>query len=344
MKVCIDTTHMHHLNKGRGVGFYTQNLYKSLKRYTDIDISIAEKDTAEKFDLIHLPYFDPFFNTLRMKFHPTVVTVHDVTPLIFPNHFPPGIRGRINYFKQKLALKKADGVITDSLSSKKDISRKLGIDKEKIHVVPLAPAEEFRIIENQNVLQAVKKKYSLPDKFALFVGNVNWNKNLVNTAEACKRAGINLVLIGSSFENRDDLNHIEQRSFKEFLDRYGQDENFKILGFVEEEDLVAITNLAEVLLFASFYEGFGLPILQAQRCGVPVITSNNSSLPEVAGDGAIFVDPYDVKDIQNAIGELAKNANLKKDLIKKGLENQARFSWEKTAKATHEIYQKIING
>lgn len=342
MRVAIDISKLHTFSKPRGIGVYAKNLYDSLKKYTKIDIKLVENNTNDKFDLIHYPYFDFFRPTLPLiKKNPTVVTIHDVIPLLFPQHYPPGIKGKINLFRQKLALKNVLGIIAPSSSTKSDIVKILKINPDKIFTVFEAPSEDFKKIEDVSKLNFIRNKYELPEKFALFIGSVNWNKNLINLTQACLDLNLNLVLIGNDFKNQKNLDHPELKSFANFLDKFGNHPLIKMIGFVEGEDLVVVYNLAQVLLLPSFYEGFGLPILEAQACGVPVVTSNISSMPEIGGDGAIYVDPTSSNDIFFKLKKVLEDANLRSSLVEKGFANAKIYSWKKTAKETQKVYEKI---
>ena len=345
MKVGIDISKMHSMNKGRGVGFYTENLTCGLKKYTDIEVVVIEKESDVKVDLIHYPFFDLFRNTLSVKKDiPTVVTVHDVTPLVFSKHYPPGIKGKINFFRQKQLLKKTSAIITDSASSKKDISMYLNYSEHKIYPIHLAQSDRFRVINDKKYLEGVKDKYKLTDKFACFIGNVNWNKNILGIVEACIKAEIDLYLIGGSFTSRENLNHPELRSFNEFLKRYSKNPTIHILGYVDDLDVVGILNLATVFVFPTFYEGFGMPILEAQACGIPVVTGNTSSIPEIVGSSAVMVDPNNVEEIKEAIIKVYQEKALREKLIMQGFDNVKRFSWEKSVKETVEVYEKVLYG
>lgn len=343
LKIGIDVSGLHEMSKTRGIGFYTENLYQALKKYTDNEVTILEKDNVGNgFDIIHFPYFDLFRNTLKLPSNiATVVTIHDVIPLVFPSHYPSGIKGRINLFKQKRALSRVQGVITDSNSSKKDIAKYLKVPNEKIHVTYLAQSEQFKEIRDKAVLDEIRLKYVLPDRFAVYIGGVNWNKNLTNTAAACIDNDLDIFFIGKGFETKTQYDHPELKPFKDFLDKYSSNPKVHILGFVEEEEMIGILNLATVALQPSFYEGFGLPILEAQSCGVPVITSNVSSMSEIAGDGALLVTPQNLEEIKAAIKSILDSSNLRNTLIKKGRENVERFSWRKTAIETNKVYEEI---
>lgn len=344
MKIGINIKALHSYSSYRGIGLYTKQLIEALKKYTNEEIFIIEENDSQiKLDVIHFPFFDLFFHTLPIfKKFPTVVTVHDVIPLVFPNHYPSGIRGNINNFLQKIALKSSKAIITDSESSKRDILNYLGVRRDKVHRVYLAPSDNFRQIKDKIILANLKRKYELPDKFILYVGDVNWNKNLINMADACVMAKADLVLVGSAFEKQENLIHPELKSFSEFLKNFSQNPRIHILGFVPDEDLVSIYNLASILLLPSFYEGFGLPILEAQACGIPVITSNVSSMPEVADQGALLVNPYKVSEITEAIKKIINQSYFREQLIKEGLINVKRFSWKKTAQETVKVYYHVL--
>jgi glycosyltransferase involved in cell wall biosynthesis len=343
MKIAIDVSPINNANKNRGVGTYTLNLLNELKTNPELYIQEFNNLTEVKnADIIHFPYFDLFKHTLVVhETIPTVVTIHDVVPLIYPKAYPAGVRGKINFYRQRNKLKKIAAIITDSRASKEDIARFLKIEDKKIFPVYLAPNDYFYKISDLKTLEYTRNKYNLPQNFILFIGNVNWNKNLLNLSEASIQAGVDLVLVGKSFEEKDNLGHAELKSFKEFLNRYSSNPKIHILGYVESQELVCITNLAMCLLLPSFAEGFGLTILEGQICETPIITSDTSSMPEVAGEGALFVDPHSVESIYKAIKLISDNQEIKQELIIKGLKNVKRFSWQKTAEENIKIYKKI---
>ncbi len=343
MIIGFDSTPLKSGHKVRGMGYYTLHLLEGLKA---VGLDVREMNDSKNIpdvDIVHYPYFDLFFKTLfiRRKY-PTVVTVPDVTPLLFPDHYPPGIRGKVNLFFQRRSLKKAKAIITLSDASKKDIHKILEIPNEKIFPIALAPADHFQRITDQKKLEVVGKKYQLPQKFSLYVGSVNWNKNIVNLVTASLEENIDVVLIGKAFTERNNLGHPEMRSFAEFLQKYEGHPKVHCLGFIEDQELVTIMNLATVLLFPSFYEGFGLPVLEAQAVGLPVITSKTSSLPEVSGKGALFVDPYSIQEIRAALHQVLTDKKVREQLITRGQENVSRFSWKKTVEETLDVYQKVI--
>jgi len=342
LKVGFNTLPLESGHKSRGMGFYVRNLLNSLKKNKEIEIvEFINSDELKEVDLVHYPFFDLFFKTLPLKKRfPTVVTIPDIAPLLFPNRYPPGLKGWLRNKIQLHSLKSAKAIITLSSSSRDDISRVLKIKGGIIFPIHLSYNPSFRVIKNKKLLEKVKSKYELPEKFALFIGNPNWNKNILGVAEACIRANIDIFFVGQAFENTLKTPHAELKSYNKFLETYHNHPLVHLLGFVDEKELVAICNLAYTLLLPSFYEGFGMPILEAQACGTPVITSNISSMPEVAGEGAILADPYNVDEIVEALTRINRNEELTNQLTKAGFENIKRFSWEKTAIETIDVYKK----
>lgn len=344
MNIGIDISSLHKFSKNRGIGFYAQNLQRALKKYTHLEVTLIEQlEQRKEVDVLHYPYFDLYRRSLAVDIKiPVVVTIHDVIPLVFPEHYPPGVRGRINFYFQKKALKQVSAIITDSETSKNDIKKFLGVKQEKVNVIYLAPDQIYKKINDSGKLKYISQYYKLPNSFLLYVGDVNWNKNLLNLAEAAVLSGVDLCLVGSGFEIDIRSKNKELKSYHQFLQKYKNNPLIHILGFVSDEDLVSIYNLAQVLMLPSFYEGFGLPILEAQSCGVPVITSKVSSTAEVGGDGAYLVDPNSVEAIQNAIKKVCFDKKKRQTLINLGYQNVKKYSWEKVAKQTERIYAQVL--
>ena len=344
MKVAIDVSPLKTAHRFRGIGAYTQNLITALQsiKLADFEVILIEKEPIPKdCDLIHYPFFDLFFATLPLiRKKKTVVTIHDTIPLVFPKHYPPGIKGRLRLETQKTSLRTVDAVITDSQNSKKDLFKYLNYLKEKIYVIPLAPGKEFRPITNRQSLVATKQKYQLPDTFVLYVGDVNWNKNIPGLVKACEKIKVPLVIVGKqAVEKNIDRRHPENKDLV-WLQDYCQSP-VTLLGFVSTEDLVAIYNLATVYCQPSFYEGFGLPVLEAMACGCPVVAANTSSLPEICGKAAVMVNPYDINDIANGLEKVMRETKIRNTLKEKGLAWVKNFSWEKAANQTIKVYQNV---
>lgn len=329
MRVAVDSGPLSSGHKVRGVGWYTGELIRALgKRVDAVDFVNADLGA---YDIVHYPYFSPFQRTLplRKPAKRMVVTIHDLIPLIYPRHYPSGIVGSINFFLQRLALKNADVVITDTETSKKDIVRFLKINPEKIFVVYLAAREIFKKLDSKG-LELIRKKYDLPQKFVLYVGDINYNKNIPNLVKACELAKMQLVICGKQASRLEelDLNHPELSHLKPVITRL---KKVKRLGFVPEEDLVAIYNLADVYCQPSFYEGFGLPVLEALACGTKVVAARTQALVEITEGAVIFTDQQDPEKMAEA---------FKKNIEKPHLPRN--YSWRLTADETFEVYKKVF--
>lgn len=236
--------------------------------------------------------------------------------------------------------RRANFFLTISEFTKQEMVRIWGIPTEKIHIVPCACSAEMRRVEEIEKLDALRKKYALPEHFLLFVGNFNPRKNLERIMRAYDRARASgkvahqLVIAGEQGWKFDKQTALEGITH--------QDE-IRFIGFVQDEDMPALYSAADAFLFPTLYEGFGIPVIEAQSCGTPVLTSNVSSLPEVGGDAAIYVDPYSEQDICEGILKIVNDPALKYQLRQKGYENIKRFSWEKSAEALCKIIEKEAN-
>lgn len=351
MKIAIDITPLIDessvAHRIRGIGFYIKNLKKSLleffpnNKYTSFT---KGQSIPQDTDIVHYPYFEPFFLTLPIrKKYRTIVTVHDLTPLVFKEHFPAGILGTMKWWIQRRALKKVDAIITDSQSSKDDITKHTGVSEARIAVVYLAAGEEFKKVQSSEVrIRNLRKKYKLPEKFALYVGDVTWNKNLPRLLASIKTTNIPLVMVGKALVERDfDRENLWTQDLTTTQKLAQENEKILRLGFIPGEDLVILYNIATVFVMPSLYEGFGLPILEAMSCGCPVVTTRAGSLTEVAGNAAFYVDAYNNESIARGISEVFENVKLQQDLSRKGLMQAKKFSWEKTAKETVAIYKSL---
>lgn len=252
----------------------------------------------------------------------TVITCHDLNPL---KHEESWLN--LQLFKYSLGgLKRAAKVIADSEATKKDLIKFLGIPPDKIKVIPLGVGEKFRVIENQS------RKFNLPQdrKIILHVGGSAYNKNIEGIISAM--SNIFFIKIGADFTEPQ----------KTLIRKLGLEDSIKFLGQVSKEDLVALYNIADVFVFPSFYEGFGLPILEAMACGTPVVTSNVSSMPEVAGDAATLINPHDVDSIASGINRVLRyDAVQYQRVVEKGLERAKKFTWKKTAEETLRVYEEV---
>lgn len=251
-----------------------------------------------------------------------VTTIHDLVPLLFPESLPPKIVAT-HQRRLKWVKKEVDRVITVSEATKADIIAYLGISAEKISVVYEAPDLSFKRVGKQTI-QKTKEKYKIPKEYLLVVG-ADPRKNVERIAQAIKlmNDAPTLVVVGRRWKG----SHFNSNKIL-------------WLGYIEAEDLAAFYGGAGALIYASLYEGFGLPILAAMQAGCPVVTSNISSMPEVAGGAAVLVNPLKIDDIKRGIEEAFSR---REKLIQKGFERVKDFSWEKAARETIKVYKEACN-
>lgn len=352
MKVAIDISPVEGnasvKHRVRGTGMYTRNLIKSLEKYdkeNEHTFFTRGEKIPDDVDLIHYPYFEPFFLTLPFfQKKPFVVTVHDLTPLVYPNNFPKGVKGELKWQLQKFNLKKANRIIADSISSKKDIVKYIDVPEGIVDVVYLGASESYKKTEiDKNKRKKIAEKFNIPDKFVLYVGDATWNKNLPRLIRAAISARVTLVMTGKALlDPVIDKSNPWNKDLLVVQEISKNNKNIIRIGFVEDKDLISLYNIATVFVMPSTYEGFGLPILEAMACGCPVITSKEGSIPEVAGDAAYYVDAYNIDSIPEGIRKVFSNADLRKELSEKGIKQAKKFSWKKTAEETLKAYKKAI--
>ncbi|PWT81071.1 MAG: glycosyltransferase family 1 protein [Blastocatellia bacterium] len=269
----------------------------------------------------------------------SVVTIHDCIHLMFPQYLPN--RFALAYARKSVALaaKRATRVLTVSESSKRDILRFVNIPAEKIDVIYNAYDERFAIEPKEEDVVRVSERYQLRDEFVLYAGNVKPHKNLTRLIEAfhiVRNRGLNhlkLILIGDEISKYAALRRaVHQHQLHKYV---------RFLGYVPEETLAVMYRLAGVFVFPSLYEGFGLPPLEAMASGTPVVTSNVSSLPEVAGDAALLVDPYNPAAIADGIYQVLTDEAARRSLRQKGVIRAQQFSWEESVRRVRQIYDQV---
>jgi len=286
-----------------------------------------------RIDVMLFPkYVIPFFVNCKK-----IVVVHDLgfyLPFkIYPLHDIVYIRLML-----KSSIRRADHVIAVSQNTKKDIVRIIGIDENDVTVTYEAPNERYKEINDERTLNNVKTKYDLNHPFIFNPSSCDLRKNVVRLLKAFKRIEKKiphkLFITGRKPRRIREVNKI--------INKLNIGKRVKIHSRIPSDDMPAIYNLADLCVYPSLYEGFGLPILEAMSCGCPVIASKTSSMPEIAGDAAILVNPYEEKEITDAMHKVLTNDELKRSLIKKGLRRVQKFSWEKTAEETLEIFKIVM--
>jgi len=300
---------------------------------------------------------------------PTVLTVYDLIPLLFPAHST--LRARLLFrWTTRLALRAARRVITISEATRRDLLARFRLPAERVTAIPLA-ADPALAPQPPAAIAALRARYALPEQFLLYLGSNKPHKNLVRLVEALAKAkgewqmansewrmakgegrgekgegrkkgegpggkgevGMTLVVAGAW-----DARYPEARQRAEAL---GLGEAVRWLGPVPEADLPALYSAATAFVFPSLYEGFGLPVLEAMACGTPVVCANTSSLPEVAGEAAVYFDPTNVNQVAEALGQVWVDAGLRAALRERGLLRAQAFSWHRTAEQTRQVYLAV---
>jgi glycosyltransferase involved in cell wall biosynthesis len=287
-----------------------------------------------KIDLYHGPAFVvPFAKTC-----PRVVTIHDASFRLTPECHSH--QRRIYYRAIVPAIMKAsDGIITVSKSAKSDLLDVAAVPPGKVSVIPLGVDPQFQPVAAPHLLERIRRKYGLPRDFILFVGMIEPRKNLETLVDAyladSLSARFDLVLAGSLGWG---YSHLLRK-----IAASGAPDRIRLPGYIEAGDLAALYSAAAVFAYPSFYEGFGLPVLEAMACGTPVVTSSVSSLPEVAGTAALLADPHDSGALASALHSILSNANLRADLSRRGLDRAKSFTWTRTAEKTLALYRRIAH-
>ena len=315
---------------------------------TPVKVSAANYSLAEhvmipmalrrlRVELFHSPHYVlPLLTPCR-----SVVTVHDVIHLLFPQYLPSRFATHYARFMIRRALERAELVLTVSASSKRDLLTFFEVPPEKIVVIPNGLDSSITEDIPAEALTRVKERFQIFGRTALFVGNIKPHKNVerliaafakVREEEAFK--DLTLIVVGDDISKYPSLRRtVERHRVRGFV---------RFFGYVPESTLVALYKIADVFVFPSLYEGFGLPPLEAMANGTPVVTSNISSLPEVVGEAALTVDPYNIDKIAGAIRQILTDPDLRSQLITDGFERAKQFSWESSVNQVHRAYQRAM--
>ena len=351
-----------------GIGTYLQNLlpfitkefktillgnkkeieYYSIRPFKIININSRIYSICEH---IELPlkirrtdiYWSPHYvlPLLNIRSKVIVSTVHDINHVIFTK----GIKRLYSKIMISNALRKSEKIITVSNFSKGEMIKYFNVSEKKIVTIYNGIDRKlFQCSKNDQFLQKIKKKYKLPERFILYVGSVKPHKNLYRAVLAFMRLvkdynDLYFIIIGKS----DEL----ITSDKRVLDMIHNDNRIKnrviLQGIIEKNILPYFYKLSDLLLFPSLYEGFGLPPLEAMACGTPVVASKLSSITEVCGDAAYYVDPYSEEDIAYGCHNVLSDNVLKSNLIKKGLQRVMKFDWWKSAEKHMKLFKSLLN-
>ncbi len=297
----------------------------------------------EGVDLLHaLAFVTPLLSPC-----PAVVTIYDLTFLLYPESFKRSKRFYLGLFT-RLSARRARRIIAISESTKRDVVRLLGVSPEKVEVVYCGIDEAFRPLAplppqswgERGEVAAFQSKRGLPERFVLFVGTIEPRKNVTRLIEAfatlrpCDPAPLKLVIGGAKgWFYQDVFARVEE---------LGLEGQVMFPGYIPVSELPLWYNAAELFVYPSLYEGFGLPPLEAMACGTPVITANTSSLPEVVGEAGLTVDPLDVEGLAETMRRVLDDGALRQEMRERGLQRAKGFSWMKTAQETVQVYQRAM--
>ena len=372
MNISIDARGIN-LYNGTGIGTYTENLVKELLNidqknnyslfWTGKNYENYKKDnckiifTSSRHGGFYENYYFPTFlknNDIDIHHIPQngigfcdnystdcVVTVHDLIPYILPETTG---RGYLERFLRNMPsiIDKSKGILTVSEYSKRDILKFFNhIPEEKIFVTPLAANENFKPLNKDTCKKYIQEKFNFNKPYILYIGGFSSRKNARDLISSFDKVYSSLkepyaLLLAGSLRD-------EGKKLLDYSQSLNSKDNIIFTGFVEDSLLPTLYNGAEAFVYPSFYEGFGLPPLEAMSCKTPVITSNITSIPEVTGDAAILIDPSDRYQLENSLVTLLNDDDFKKELSKKGYERSLQFSWKNTAMKTLEAYEKLFN-
>lgn len=285
-----------------------------------------------RIDLLHAPFTPPPYSP-----RPYVFTHHCFSTFNHPEFYAPGILLRLNALLIK-GLRSAARTICVSECTRELTAERFKLDRSRMHVVYNGVGAQYQPQDAALARRLVAERYGLHEPFLLYLGKIESRKNIVRLLQAFDqfrreaREPVKLVLAG----RRSPMT----QGIDETLDELGLRAHVVEMGYVPDADLPLLYGAAQMFLFPSLWEGFGIPVIEAMACGTPVITSNLSSLPEVSGDAALLVDPYRVEDIAAAMLKLWQDEALRADLRERGLRNARRFSWDKTALETLAVYRQ----
>lgn len=289
-----------------------------------------------KLDFVHFTHFNhPLF-----YFRPFMVTVHDLTLSQFR------YRGRFSQLAYSLTfknvIKKAKKIITVSNFVRSQLKSSFNISSRKIATVYNGIEENFQPVTNSLSLKKVAQKYKIPGPYLLYLGQLYPHKNLERLIEAFNllRQDPHLEIKGTKLVLAGPLNRFFP-PLRELVKKLDLEEEVIFTGFVDDDDLPALISGAKAFVFPSLSEGFGIPGLEAMACGVPVVASDASSLPEILSESALYFNPFNVEEMAEKIKEVLLNKSFREKLIKKGFARAKEFSWSKTARETLEVYQKL---
>ena len=301
------------------------------------DVAMPTKIDEDSTEIYHIPQngIGTNFSVNTKK----VITLHDIIPLKLPQTVSDNY---LKIFNNQISsiLNNIDGIITVSNYSKLDICKNLNFPEEKIFVTHLAAEEQYVPLDKTYCKDFIKNNYNIVDDYILYIGGFSPRKNILGLIEAFSLAknkikkNLKLIILGTKGKSFE--------IYKKRTEELKIENDVLFPGFIKTEHMPIFYSSALMLVYPSFYEGFGLPPIEAMASGTPVVASNLTSIPEVVGDAAVLINPYNQEDISEAIEKVALCPELRRNLIRKGLSQCALFNWKQTAFETINVYEKLI--
>ncbi len=310
---------------------------KALKLWWE-QVGVLQALRRSHGDLLHIPYMA----APRLGRHRVVVTIHDVIPMIYPQY--GGSLGMRLYLRLVIpAARKASMILTDSDCSQRDIVRLLGVDQDKVRSIPLAVSDEFEPHANPEGADVLRQRWGLNGPVIFNVGGLDLRKNVAALIEAFGKAlpsldpDTRLVIGGRAHTG----NYRLYPPLEPVIRKFGLGDKVKLVGRISDDEKRLLYQISNVYVYPSLYEGFGFTPLEAMACGLPVVVSNRSSLPEVVGAGGLLIEPSPAR-LAAAMVSVLTDEHLHRELSQRALDQAARFSWKRTANLTREAYRDAL--
>jgi len=302
--------------------------------FVRLGVDLSRRVREDKPALLHVQYTAPLFCPA-----PVVVSIHDVSYLEHPEFFTRSRRMQLQFTVER-TVRRAAKILTLSEFSRNGIAKAYGLDPSKIAVVPAACSDIFKPVSRAKAKAFVEGRFQIEQPFVLFVGDLQPRKNplgLIHAFESlvvnCPELPHHLVMVGKDTWNSPRVHQAAENS------PFGNRIHFT--GWVDDSELLQLYNACDIFAFPSFYEGFGIPILEAMACGRAVACAQTSAMPEVAGKSAVLFDPHSTDGMMAAMRDLLRNAELRARMERAGLQNASRFTWRGTARKTLDIYHEV---
>lgn len=302
--------------------------------FVRLGLDLARHVHTDAPDLLHVQYTAPLWCS-----SPIVVSIHDVSYLEHPEFFPVARRVQLRISVER-TVRRAAKILTLSEFSRQGIARAYGLDAEKIAVVPAACSEIFKPVSRPKAQSFVEGRFQITHPYILNVGDLQPRKNPLGLIRAfedlvanCPELPHHLVMVGKDTWYASRVHQAAEHS------PFGNRIHFT--GYVDDAELLQLYNASDIFVFPSFYEGFGIPILEAMACGRAVACANTSAMPEVAGSAAVLFDPHSTAEMMASMRDLLRNSELRSRKERLGQQNAARFSWKGTAKQTLDVYYEV---